>query len=61
MRKLILLFIALVILFSGCTNNSKFRGRNRAKGSAVVSNFQNTETLFVDNAAPVITIQRPDY
>jgi hypothetical protein len=38
-----------------------FRGRNRMRGNAAVSDSQNTKTLFVNNAAPIIIIQQPDY
>jgi hypothetical protein len=61
MRKIVLLFIVLTMLVSGCTNNFKFRDRNRVRGNAVVSDSRNTKTLFVSNAVPIIKIQRPDY
>jgi hypothetical protein len=53
MKKLILFFIVFVILFSSCTNAFKFRNQNQVKGNAVISDSQNTKTLFVSNAVPI--------
>jgi major membrane immunogen (membrane-anchored lipoprotein) len=61
MKKFAFVLVILAVLVSGCSNSIGLAKRNWGKGRPTVSNVVTTETVIVNDAVPIITIQRPDY